>query len=275
MTWTIDHLAIVAHDLPRSIAFYEDIFEMEDTPFEDTPNPNVPLIPRGTMLDRLGSSIHIVEAVPNFHCRFPKIGVNPTLPHLAVTTDEDVEAVKARLDAIEWDYLSPQDWGPVGYRRLYTTDPCLNTMEANQVVDASAAQTGHARVRGDSSEDAVNGVPWTLDHVTFAAFDVGASAKWWGNFLGIEPSSVDEDAALFLEVGTGRGVTFSSPDWKSGRNGWWVSTAAHSQLQLSVSDLDGVRRRLEKANIHHDASSDALRLHDPSMNTVQAVQQSG
>jgi len=281
MTWSIDHIALVAHDLGTSLRFYAEVLGAEGDPIAFTPHPNVPNRPRAILLDRVGSSIHLIEPLPNFHCEWPTIPVNPTSPHVAITVP-DSQAVIDRLEAIEWRYLAPQNWGPAGYSRLYTNDPSMNTVEASQVVKADEATTGLARVRGVEGSEPLNDAAWTLDHVYLSSFDLDRSRTWYGTFIGVEPPTPDgpgsngeqpfatERSIVFAEEGLGRGITVAQPSSRS-TAGIWVDTVAHSCFGVTTGDLDGVAHRLERAGIAFAELGDALYFRDPSMNVVRAT----
>src|ERR1700688_3942440 len=95
MNWSIDHLAVTAHDWERSVAFYEAAFGMGRTQLKLVDHPDLVTHPEvaeilgpgcfAHMLDPVGSSLHIIKAIPNFYLRYPALEKDVTNTHVAIT----------------------------------------------------------------------------------------------------------------------------------------------------------------------------------------------
>jgi len=122
-TFSIDHYAINVKDLDRSVAFYQDIFDLKE-------------IKDGTELDhirwfRLGSSeeLHIIQ-VDSLDKRLPK-GV-----HIALRTG-DLDSFRERITNKNIPYsdwpgkLNAVSLRPDGVRQLYIQDPDGYWIEIN------------------------------------------------------------------------------------------------------------------------------------------------
>jgi catechol 2,3-dioxygenase-like lactoylglutathione lyase family enzyme len=272
MSWSLDHVAIAAHDLPSSVAFYEGVFGMTKTQLKLSDHPEQPIRSDqfAHLLDARGSSIHLINPTPNFAAKFVALDHNPTAPHLAVTV-EDLDAVKARLEERAWLYSSPREWGPTGYVRLYTDDPFMNTIEPNQRVDAAAAP----RVADDQG--------WVLDHITVRSFDVRRSAAWLSEVVGLpegdaEPGRTPEQSASFPDPTAGRiGLEVVAVPTGEAEP---IGPGADRHFAVAVADFDGVHERLvARGAVFADGGGTDRRgrrrlyAYDPSANVVEVLQQ--
>jgi hypothetical protein len=84
MGWALDHVLLAAHDLPRSIDFYEFLLEDEATQFDISPNPNSATATTAFahMLGADGTSLHLARPTPNFHVLYPNLELNASAPHV-------------------------------------------------------------------------------------------------------------------------------------------------------------------------------------------------
>lgn len=134
MSWELHHVNIPAPDVRASAAFYTTIFGMEEKPF--------PFVDRDRGAFGLGNDhiaffedgsrqIHISKPVATM-ARDNGFYLNPVLNgHHAILVD-DIEAVKARLEANDVYFADAGRWAFDGYYQIYCYDPGNNVVEINQ-----------------------------------------------------------------------------------------------------------------------------------------------
>ena len=245
MAWVLDHALLAAHDLPRSVAFYERVLQARATRLDITASPDSAAATTAFahLLGADGTSLHLARSTPNFHVLYPDLELNATGPHIAVTVD-DLAAPRARLESRGWLVMAPRAWGPTGYLRLYTEEPAASLVEINQrMAEPPAASTA----------------AWRLHHVSLEAYDLAATTEWFADVLGAEVTGgrLTDEQGHWLQLRT--------PDPES-----WRDPARH--VGLAVGDVAAVARRLQEAGLAHQHRDDgSLLAADPSGNVVHLV----
>lgn len=127
---TVDHVSIVVTDLDRSVAFYQDLFELER---RERPPFTIP----GAWLACGTLQIHLVLNANGTFRSQP--GIDNGDVHFAFRTD-DFDAVLDRLVAKGFDEHAEEDapnrlmvlrTGLAGFPQVYLRDPDRNIVEIN------------------------------------------------------------------------------------------------------------------------------------------------
>jgi catechol 2,3-dioxygenase-like lactoylglutathione lyase family enzyme len=285
MSWSMDHVAICAHDIEASTSFYEDVFGMVTTQLKLTPHPDQPIQPGqfAHILDPTGSSLHLINPTPNFFVKYKKQNQNPTEPHIAITVDS-LETVKGKLKEREWLFEAPQEWGPTGYVRLYTDEHFLNIFEPNEKVNETA-ETGAAAAAKSAALFDDGRAKWWLDHACVPSLDVRRTADWIAHSLGLTETSLPADAgvdtdqfAFFPEDdGSGRlGVHVADPELLEWEQAGPVNPYDRGHFAVAVEDLDAVKAALDARGSRWEPGPEpaapgreAIYTRDPSRNVVE------
>lgn len=134
MSWRIHHVNVPAPNYSATIEFYESVFGMQDAgmPLKERDRgcfkhdrENVSWYEDGS------AQIHISRPNPNMG-RDNGFFLNPSLKgHLAIEVD-DIERVKANLEARDLYFADPGHWAVQDLYQLYVIDPSTNMVEINQ-----------------------------------------------------------------------------------------------------------------------------------------------
>jgi catechol 2,3-dioxygenase-like lactoylglutathione lyase family enzyme len=287
MSWSMDHVAICAYDIPSSTAFYEDVFGMVTTQLKLTPHPDQP-IKEGQfahILDPSGASLHLINPTPNFYVRYKKQNQNPTEPHIAITVDS-LETVKGKLNEREWLFEAPQEWGPTGYVRLYTDEHFLNIFEPNERVN-DTAETGAVAAKKTASLFDDGRAKWWIDHACVPSLDVRQTADWIEHSLGFEEAplpagaGVDADKFIFFpEQDSDRlGVHVADPDVLEWEAAGPINPYDQGHFAVQVEDLGKVKTALDDRGARWVDGTEptapgreVIYTRDPSRNVVEISQ---
>ena len=127
----INHVAILTTDLPRFIAFYASVFELEPVFREDTPAFRHAILRAGP-----SSWLHPVEVYGNAHAQaIPDMFARGHLDHIALGAPslDAFEQVRARLVERGCSTGAVEDLG--AFRALWFTDPDGMRGELTLIVD--------------------------------------------------------------------------------------------------------------------------------------------
>ncbi len=131
MSWFVHHVNLMTFDLDKSIAFFDQVFGME--------NVEPPYGEHYTYRRRVGwfdngpgtTQVHLSPPDPNFAAKHG-IHVNPTIGgHVAIQVD-DIHRAKAQLDALGIYASPPQPFAVEGHLQMYSLDPAGNGIEIIQ-----------------------------------------------------------------------------------------------------------------------------------------------
>lgn len=126
---TFRHAGIVANDVDRLAAFYEDVIGLESIA---TPKAQSPRMMPFRWLGLGEHELHIVQRDPDI-ARDLGLSINPSLQtHFALLVD-DLAALKGRLTESETEWI---EWGGVGIRglnQIFVRDPDGNVVEFEQL----------------------------------------------------------------------------------------------------------------------------------------------
>jgi catechol 2,3-dioxygenase-like lactoylglutathione lyase family enzyme len=123
------HVGVVTSDVERLTRFYAEVVGLDPIP--------APAAQSRQMMAfrwlKLGEhELHVVERAPGIE-RELGVSINPSLqPHFAVSVD-DIEGLKARLDANRVEWI---DWSRIGIKglnQLFMRDPDGNVVEFEQL----------------------------------------------------------------------------------------------------------------------------------------------
>jgi catechol 2,3-dioxygenase-like lactoylglutathione lyase family enzyme len=137
MGWTICHVNLAAHDVREASEWYTGVFGslgMEETKLDVVAGQSGRPSDKQHLAyfeDGTSRSIHIAKPDAEY-ARERGMWINPTAGgHLAIRVD-DVEAVKAALDARKWTYYDAGEFAVNSRYSLYLFDPSWNMLEVNQ-----------------------------------------------------------------------------------------------------------------------------------------------
>lgn len=130
MSWKLDHVAVPAHNVRTSAAFYTEIIGLR----ESTPRPG-PEYVAGRDIARFeapdGCQLHLAKPEPAV-ARSRGSFIDPLLRgHVGVAVT-DLDAVKAELVKRGWYFTDEDAWRVQGHRRIYVLDPSTTCIEINQ-----------------------------------------------------------------------------------------------------------------------------------------------
>src|SRR3954454_6689055 len=124
------NLATPRDAVARTAAFYRDLLEL--SPVELPRDEGAYSADIHTLQDPSGYQYHFVPAEPDFsrRCALP---VNPLVGHLAFRVD-DIQALRARLDAAGVPHSDMGVWAITGWHQLFCADPEGRVIEFHQVL---------------------------------------------------------------------------------------------------------------------------------------------
>lgn len=123
----LDHVNIIAQDLPETARFYADLLDLE---IRDAPPPLTPQNARWAF-DRNGQAVIHINSVdcPRRFDRDVTPGPTGSLHHVAFRC-QGFDAVEAKLKARGADY-SASEVNAIGLRQIFTLDPNGVLLELN------------------------------------------------------------------------------------------------------------------------------------------------
>ena len=137
------HVNISWPQMPELVHFYKEVLGLEDLPGAE--HQQNMLVKNGAYTGRvaflLGSGegevqLHLCDSDPDVGFKTGH-AINPVMTgHLAFRTD-DLDAVKANLDAHGIRYSYYGTWGMSDWDQIFLYDPAGNIVEIHQVVDIS------------------------------------------------------------------------------------------------------------------------------------------
>jgi glyoxylase I family protein len=129
---TPHHLNLASPDVARTAAFYRDLLGLK--PVELPRDQDAYGAKIESMQDEGGYQYHFIPPDPDF-ARQRGLPVNPLAGgHLAFRVD-DIEAVRARLDAAGVPYADMGVWAIKGWHQVFCADPDGRVIEFHQVVE--------------------------------------------------------------------------------------------------------------------------------------------
>jgi len=128
--WSLHHVALQAHDVRRSVAFFETLQCLEEGAFalSDRPGPD-----SAALLGRENRGIHLLRPQPAF-ARDNGLLHNPTIGGYFAITVPDLASVTERMDAAGLPRSDAGRDARAGLRRVYVRDPSMNLVEINGTV---------------------------------------------------------------------------------------------------------------------------------------------
>lgn len=292
MGWYIHHVNLPSHDVRASAAFFRDIVGLEegDWTYPETVGRIGHDRDSVAYFGTENRGLHIVRPITSFAADNGLVH-NPTFGgHFAVTVAEDLDDVKARLEAAGVVVSDAGVYAMAGVRQLYCRDPSSNIVEVNAVVDPSGG-AGPA----DGEEDhpvRVEPGGWHIHHVNRQAHDVPATAAFYRDLLGMEPGVFrtpgadtvgeferDESAlAVFGPDNRGLHLVRGQPTFHID-NGLLHNPTYGGHVAISVPDAEAVMRRMDAAgHLYSDAGAYAMAgvrqvyTYDPALNFVEINQ---
>ncbi len=133
--WYLHHVNLQAHDVRRSVAFFEILDGLEEGAFEFPDRTGRFARDRESLavFGEENRGLHLVRPQPTF-ARDNGFLHNPTLGgHVAITVP-DLEPVTARLDAAGLPWTDAGLYAMAGVRQVYVFDPSMNLVEVNQTL---------------------------------------------------------------------------------------------------------------------------------------------
>lgn len=135
MAWSLHHVNLPAHDVRAMVAFYSNVFGMQEIPFPWSSNDRGALETGSDFValfqDHNGRQIHICKPTPSLSWD-NNLRLHPVINgHLAIEVD-DIEEVGHRLRTAGLPFDDAGRWAMQGYRQLYCYDPSMNVVEINQ-----------------------------------------------------------------------------------------------------------------------------------------------
>lgn len=135
MSWSIHHVNLQARDVRKTAAFYANILNMQEKPWEFPASRGyIPGDPDRLALFGDGrqshTGLHLIAPDPDFAAR-NNLTHNPSLGgHVAFEVD-DLDAVKDRLRRAGIPFSDAGSFAIPGMRHIYVNDPEGNLIEIN------------------------------------------------------------------------------------------------------------------------------------------------
>lgn len=133
MKLKLHHINFVSHDVPALDAFYRDVLDLTEEPGMARFRKLDEGYPGAVSFRTDGDvQMHLAEKDLAIGFRTGQ-AVNPVEKgHVAFRTD-DIEAFKARLDAMGIAYSDYGDWAMAGWKQIFFYDPVGTVIEVHQV----------------------------------------------------------------------------------------------------------------------------------------------
>jgi catechol 2,3-dioxygenase-like lactoylglutathione lyase family enzyme len=285
MDWYIHHVNIPSHNVRASVRFYERVAGMRESEwaYPDPERRDVGVSDDRAALGRYNRGVHVVTERPLF-AHDNNFMLNPTIGgHFAITVD-DLDPVRARLEAAGIPFDDAGVYAMADMHQLYVLDPAANLVEINQNMGGRAGPAP-----GADEEQGVFEQPgaWYLHHVNIAAPNVRETAAFYADIVGLVEKELQlpeaagnfraDPEALAVFGSDNRGLHIIKPiaSWAKD-NGLKHNPSIGGHLAVTVPDLDALMGRLEEMDVpYSDAGNIAMRgfrqvfCFDPGMNLVE------